>query len=265
MLRGAFVNHQVQFIKADALDITQHVEAESVQAIITSPNYNGPRVAPSEHDHEWPDGWHGDYGAEDNVTAYTEHTMLFLDQFKKVLKPEGVLFWQLSDRHSMAWPDGSPSLPQLQLTPERFAVAASDRDWLPVARIVWVLPFFNREPMRYLSPAHFVIWVLARHGRYRWHPEAIMEELPDGRPYTARNVQAWAPEQRYKHPEFGTFPVEMAEWCIRASTRPGDVVCDPFAGSGTVGVAAKKLGRSAILIDLKYQDVQKERCGKGGE
>lgn len=38
-------------------------------------------------------------------------------------------------------------------------------------------------------------------------------------------------------------------WLIRFGTKPGDVVLDPFAGSGTTGVSCKKLGRKAILIE----------------
>jgi hypothetical protein len=37
------------------------------------------------------------------------------------------------------------------------------------------------------------------------------------------------------------------------------VVLDPFAGSGTVGEVAYKMGRSAVVIDLAYQDLQRKR------
>jgi len=40
-----------------------------------------------------------------------------------------------------------------------------------------------------------------------------------------------------------------------ASTRPGDVVLDPFARSGTTGVTAQKLGRKGILADLPYHQL----------
>ena len=52
-------------------------------------------------------------------------------------------------------------------------------------------------------------------------------------------------------------PVELVERAIRNSSRPGDVVLDPFGGSGTTLIAAEKTGRSARLIELdpKYVDV----------
>jgi hypothetical protein len=58
-------------------------------------------------------------------------------------------------------------------------------------------------------------------------------------------------------------PDELAERCIKASTRPGDVVLDPAAGSGTVPRVAASLGRDAIGCDLnpQYVDIMREECG----
>jgi DNA modification methylase len=52
-------------------------------------------------------------------------------------------------------------------------------------------------------------------------------------------------------------PVELVERAIRNSSRPGNVVLDPFGGSGTTLIAAEKTGRLAYLIELdpKYVDV----------
>jgi len=52
-------------------------------------------------------------------------------------------------------------------------------------------------------------------------------------------------------------PVELVERAIRNSSRPSDVVLDPFGGSGTTLIAAEKSGRLARLIELdpKYVDV----------
>ena len=49
---------------------------------------------------------------------------------------------------------------------------------------------------------------------------------------------------------FATFPPALAEKCIRAGTRPGDTVLDPFIGSGTTGMVARNLGRRWLGIEL---------------
>ncbi|AKJ30663.1 DNA methylase N-4 [Caldimonas brevitalea] len=56
-------------------------------------------------------------------------------------------------------------------------------------------------------------------------------------------------------------PVELVERAIRNSSRPGDVVLDPFGGSGTTLIAAEKSGRGARLMELdpKYADVAVRR------
>jgi site-specific DNA-methyltransferase (cytosine-N4-specific) len=67
-----------------------------------------------------------------------------------------------------------------------------------------------------------------------------------------------------KELHFAPFPIRLIEPCILSSSRPGDTIMDPFCGSGTVGVAAVRHGRKAILIDLKeeYIEIAKRRVGE---
>lgn len=60
---------------------------------------------------------------------------------------------------------------------------------------------------------------------------------------------------------YAPMPEKLAELAILAGCPEGGTVLDPFGGSGTVGLAATKLGRRAVLIDLKpdYIDLQKKR------
>jgi len=53
----------------------------------------------------------------------------------------------------------------------------------------------------------------------------------------------------FKGTHFAVYPEALCERPIKASSRVGDTILDPFAGSGTTGVVAKRLGRRAILID----------------
>lgn len=58
---------------------------------------------------------------------------------------------------------------------------------------------------------------------------------------------------------YAPMPQALAERCIKAGSRPGDTVLDPFGGSGTTGRAAIALGRRAVLIDLGYQELRARR------
>ena len=57
------------------------------------------------------------------------------------------------------------------------------------------------------------------------------------------------------------FPTSLPEWFLKVFTKEGGIVLDPFSGSGTVGVAAKKLKRNFVLIDIlpEYEKIARER------
>ena len=112
----------------------------------------------------------------------------------------------------------------------------------------------------------FVIW--AKHtftlGRadYQRQYEPILYGWPEGaeRHWCGDRDQSdvWQvkkPQRNDLHPTMK--PVELVERAIRNSSRPGQVVLDPFAGSGTTLIAAEKTGRVARLMELdpKYVDV----------
>lgn len=90
----------------------------------------------------------------------------------------------------------------------------------------------------------------------RWDAMTKEEQCSLGR--NKRSV--WTIATRpYPEAHYATFPEELPEICIRASTRTGDIVLDPFFGSGTVGRVAERLNRRWIGIDLGYQDLQAKR------
>lgn len=71
---------------------------------------------------------------------------------------------------------------------------------------------------------------------------------PSGR--NCRSV--WTiPTQPYRGAHFATFPQRLVEPCILAGSREGDVILDPFMGSGTVGVVARRIGRKFVGVELK--------------
>lgn len=78
---------------------------------------------------------------------------------------------------------------------------------------------------------------------------SVSHELGDGLTRNARSV--WAIQTvQYAEAHFATFPIELPLRCIRASCPEGGTVLDPFIGSGTTALAARKLGRKSIGIEI---------------
>jgi DNA modification methylase len=84
-----------------------------------------------------------------------------------------------------------------------------------------------------------------------------------------RNVWTIATEP-HRDAHVAMFPSELPRLCIKAGSRPGDLVLDTFAGSGTTGIVAGELGRHAVLLDIsaEYTRMMRERLegkkhGKG--
>jgi site-specific DNA-methyltransferase (cytosine-N4-specific) len=88
------------------------------------------------------------------------------------------------------------------------------------------------------------------------------------RPYCeeTRNLRdVWPiPVQPCQGAHFAVFPEVLAEICLKAGSRPGDLVMDPFMGSGTVAVTAEKLGRRWLGVELNpdYIRIQQERLAQ---
>lgn len=72
--------------------------------------------------------------------------------------------------------------------------------------------------------------------------------------------------QPYSEAHFATFPPALIEPCILAGSRPGDIVLDPFFGSGTTGQVAQALGRQWIGCELnpEYEKLQLARTAQSG-
>jgi len=87
----------------------------------------------------------------------------------------------------------------------------------------------------------------------------------DLRGRNARNVWTVA-TQPFTEAHFATMPPELAERCIKAGCPRGGVVLDPFGGAGTTGLAADRLQRDAILLELnpEYAALAERRIAADG-
>ena len=81
-----------------------------------------------------------------------------------------------------------------------------------------------------------------------------LQAEPDG---TRNKRSVWTVATKpYSEAHFATFPPDLVTPCILAGTRPGDVVCDMFSGSGTTGQEAMRLGRGYVGIEAKPDNIK---------
>ncbi|MEM8488289.1 MAG: site-specific DNA-methyltransferase [Bacteroidota bacterium] len=92
----------------------------------------------------------------------------------------------------------------------------------------------------------------------RWDAMTKAEQQANGRNKRSVWTVSTIP---YAGAHFATFPPKLIEPCILAGSRRGDIVLDPFMGSGTTAMVAEHLGRKWIGCELneKYLDLQKDR------
>lgn len=91
----------------------------------------------------------------------------------------------------------------------------------------------------------------------------VLKSFPDEKVFVGRYKRTvWSVcSRRFKDAHFATYPEELCEIPIRAGCPDAGVVLDPFMGSGTTAVVAKKLGRRFVGIELKqnYIDMAEKR------
>jgi DNA modification methylase len=136
------------------------------------------------------------------------------------------------------------------------------------------------------TKSHEYVFLLSKSARYYYDAEAISEAaIHAGKVVTLglnikaignglaasvtvtdrRNARSvWTiPTQPYPDAHFATFPEALPERCIKAGSRLGDTVLDPFCGSGTTGRVAIRLGRAFVGIELNpaYAEMARGRIG----
>jgi DNA modification methylase len=165
--------------------------------------------------------------------------------------------------------------------PWRVAFALQADGWWLRSDIIWAKPNPMPESVRDRpTGAHEYVFLLAKAARYYYDGDAISEmsvsdhgssngykraarlthlgkDGPTGsdkpwQPQATRNARSvWSiPTQPRPEAHFATFPDALARRCVLAGSAPGDVVLDPFVGSGTTVRVAKALGRIGWGIDI---------------
>jgi len=99
-------------------------------------------------------------------------------------------------------------------------------------------------------------------GEFRSRLEEVVEvrELDFEQPEAFGRYKVFFPEEAVRHPAKAY--TDVLEWLVKRYTKPGDVVLDPMAGTGSSGVVAALHGRHAILVDIEERFVEWMRKAK---
>lgn len=138
---------------------------------------------------------------------------------------------------------------------EAFRWAAELAGWQLKSQVIWHKPQGGMGDLkRQFSPNHEVIWFATRSKAFAF---------PNGRPGSVITVNP----PHWKHRTHPTEkPVDLLRQLITATTRPGDVIVDPFAGTGATAVACKVEGRSCVTVEMeaKYCSIARRRVRLAG-
>jgi len=269
-----------KILNGDVRQVLSELEPESVQCVVTSPPYWGMRDYGTE----------GQLGLEETPEKFVENMVEVFREVKRVLKKDGTVWMNLGDTYGKQVGKGfntheedgtgnrvtemqekhgdikvKTGLPDKSLVgiPWRVALALQADGWVLRSDIIWHKPNPMPESVKDRpTKSHEYIFLLTKSKKYYYDYEAIKEfSKIDGRAKNKRTV--WSiPTQAYPEAHFATFPEEIPEVCIKAGTKLGDVVLDPFAGSGTTCAVASRLGRNSIGIELnkEYFKLARKRC-----
>jgi DNA modification methylase len=245
-------------LQGDVVDRLATLADDSVDCVVTSPPYYWQRDY----------GVDGQIGHEPTIEAFVDALRDAFRAIRRVLKGDGTVFLNLGDTYYSA--KGRPhgrddkhhgrmmarerlravdgpglGLPRKSLIgiPWRVALAMQDDGWTLRSDIVWRRPGSMPEPTAKDRPwtTHEHVFLFSKSPRY-FFDRAGLEGEEDIWHIVAR------PDNPGSH--FAPFPAALAERCVRCGCRPGGVVLDPFAGSGTTLVAARSLRRASIGIEL---------------
>lgn len=151
--------------------------------------------------------------------------------------------------------DGKWCVPkQLLLIPHRFAIEMQDRDWLVRNDNVWVKPNPIPDQVRdRCSVSHEYVFHLVKERWYYFDKNAVGRATDSGT--ILPPLDTWeVPAVRGKSGRHkARFSEELVRIPVLTTTPPRGVVLDPFAGSGTTLVFARKHGFRAIGIDAKKE------------
>lgn len=248
----------------EAVQVLESLPSQSIDLTFTSPPYYNARVEYKDY------ATYEDYLADMRLVIRACHRVLAEGRFF-VMNVSPVLIRRASraeaskrlavpfDMHAIFVSEGFDFVDDIHwLKPEgagwatgrgrRFAADRNPLQYKPVPVTEYVLVYRKKTDK-------LIDWNIRNHPDQR---NVKASKIADG--YDATNVWKIKPRWSKEHP--AVFPLDLARKVVSYYSFVGDIVLDPFAGSGTTGEAAAELGRKFFLIEAqqKYIEIMIRDC-----
>jgi modification methylase len=197
-----------------------------------------------------------DWDKFDNFAAYDSFTRAWLGEAKRVLKPTGTL-WVIGSYHNIF----------------RVGTALQDLGYWILNDIIWrkTNPMPNFRGTRFTNAHETLIWATPGENAtgYTFNYQAMKTLNDDVQMRSDWSLPICNGGERLKGDDGAKLhptqkPESLLHRVLLASTQAGDIVLDPFFGTGTTGAVAKKLGRHFIGIEAEadYAEAAMQRIGR---
>lgn len=251
----------------DSQKLLPELAEGSAQTCVTSPPYWSLRDYSIE----------GQIGLEESLDAYLASLVGVFEEVRRVLRDDGTLWLNIGDSFTSGgrtWraPDKKNPFRAMDIRPPtpaglkpkdligvpwRLAFALQAAGWYLRADVIWNKPNCQPESVKDRpTRSHEYVFLFSKSERYLYDPQAV-------RGPNDRNLRTvWDINTRaQKDPHVAMFPPELVERCIALGSAEGDVVLDPFVGSGTTGLVALDMRRRFVGIELnpRYVELARQR------
>ena len=231
-----------RIVGGDCVAAMARLPAASVDLVFADPPYNlqlnGDLKRP---DDSRVDAVDEDWDRFSNFAAYDDFTRAWLVACRRVMKPNATL-WAIGSYHNIF----------------RVGTILQDLGFWILNDVIWRKsnPMPNFRGRRFTNAHETLIWASRDQAarRYTFNYEALKAGNEDIQVRSDWTIALCTGEERLKgrdgrklHPT--QKPEALLARVILASSRPGDLVLDPFCGTGTTGAVAKRLGRRFIGIE----------------
>jgi modification methylase len=245
-----------RILAGDCIEVMNALPENSVDLIFADPPYNlqlkGDLHRP---DNSKVDAVDDDWDQFDSFRAYDAFTTDWLKAARRILKPNGAI-WVIGSYHNIF----------------RVGAALQNQGYWILNDVVWRKsnPMPNFRGKRFTNAHETMIWASKSEGaKYTFNYEAL-KALNEGVQMRSDWVLPICTGHERLKDENGdkAHPTQKPESLLHrvlvGSTNPGDVILDPFFGTGTTGAVAKMLGRNFIGIEREeaYRKVAEKRISK---